>query len=129
MYVVWNVQTSSDIQTFAIFIRAWDWKVWEGGGGTRDTGLVTVDNLFENPARYIYVCIIIEVPSAFANFSFTRSFFIFSFSSFFWTYQLFWRNNGGLQILIIHNTSGVPALTNKFLYDWKNFKFVTNEYY
>ena len=25
----------------------------EGGGGTRDTGLVTVDNLFENPARYI----------------------------------------------------------------------------
>ena len=22
-----------------------------GGGGTRDTGLVTVDNLFENPAR------------------------------------------------------------------------------
>ena len=30
-----------------------------GGGGTRDTGLVTVDNLFENPARcmceYIYI--------------------------------------------------------------------------
>ena len=24
-------------------------------GGTRDTGLVTVDNLFENPARYIYI--------------------------------------------------------------------------
>ena len=23
----------------------------EGGGGTRDTRLVTVDNLFENPAR------------------------------------------------------------------------------
>ena len=22
-----------------------------GGGGSRDTGLVTVDNLFENPAR------------------------------------------------------------------------------
>ena len=61
-----------DIQTVAIFIRAWDWKVWEGigggvfgtlglflggvwegigGGGIRDTGLVTVDNLFENPAR------------------------------------------------------------------------------
>ena len=33
-------------------MRAWDWKVWEGG--TRDTGLVTVDNLFENPARYFW---------------------------------------------------------------------------
>ena len=30
-----------------------------GGGGTRDTGLVTVDNLFENPARYIYIYIFI----------------------------------------------------------------------
>ena len=27
----------------------------KGGGGTGDTGLVTVDNLFENPARYIYI--------------------------------------------------------------------------
>ena len=27
-------------------------KFGRGGGGTRDTGLVTVDNLFENPARY-----------------------------------------------------------------------------
>ena len=46
-------------RTVAIFLRAWDWKVWErgggGGGGTGDTGLVTVDNLFENPARYIYI--------------------------------------------------------------------------
>ena len=52
MYVVQTVQTSWDIQTDTIFIRACDWKVWEGGGGgTRDTGLVTVDNLVENPAR------------------------------------------------------------------------------
>ena len=29
------------------------------GGGSRDTGLVTVDNLFENPARYIYLYIYI----------------------------------------------------------------------
>ena len=44
------------VRTVAIFIRAWDWKVWEGrGGGTRDTGLVAVDNLFENPARCMYV--------------------------------------------------------------------------
>ena len=28
-----------------------------GGGGTRDTGPVTVDNLFENPARCMYVCL------------------------------------------------------------------------
>ena len=34
----------------------WDWNFWEGGGGSRDTGLVTVDNLFENPARCMYVC-------------------------------------------------------------------------
>ena len=26
-------------------------KFGRGGGGTRDTWLVTVDNLFENPAR------------------------------------------------------------------------------
>ena len=41
-------------------MRAWDWNFWEGGGGgggSRDTGLVTVDNLFENPARCMYVCI------------------------------------------------------------------------
>ena len=38
---------------------AWGWKVWEGGGGggSRDTWLVTVDNLFENPARDIYIYI------------------------------------------------------------------------
>ena len=26
-------KTSWDTQTVAIFIRAWDWKVWEGEGG------------------------------------------------------------------------------------------------
>ena len=32
-----------------------------GRGGTRDTGLVTVDNLFENPARYIYRYIFLSI--------------------------------------------------------------------
>ena len=32
-----------------------------GGGGTGDTGLVTVDKLFENPARYIYIFIYIYI--------------------------------------------------------------------
>ena len=29
----------------------------KGGGGIQDTGLVTVNNLFKNPARYIYTYI------------------------------------------------------------------------
>ena len=33
LLTVLNVQTSWDTQTVAIFIRAWDWKVWEGEGG------------------------------------------------------------------------------------------------
>ena len=48
-------------------------------GGTRDTGLVTVDNLFENPARYIYIhiimhCIYIYIPLCIArSFEFEHS--------------------------------------------------------